>query len=67
MNSPVSTNDAGTIHKLLDEIENRVDQINKMQGIRDNTGPNAKPVHAGLYNIRGACKAIKEAVGSGKG
>ena len=64
MTSPVSSNDAVTIHRLLEEIKARVDQINNMEGIRNNTD---EPVHTDLYKIREACKGIKEKIGTGRG
>jgi hypothetical protein len=64
MSSPVSSNDAGIIHQLLKEIEERVDEINHMKGIRDNTD---EPVHSDLYKIRQACQGIRAKIGTGRG
>lgn len=64
MTSPVSSKDAGTIHELLREIEDRVNQINQMDGISDNTD---EPVHFDFLKIRQACQAIAQKIGTGKG
>ena len=62
MPSPVNTTDAATIHRLLREIEARADQINQMEGIKDNTD---EEVHTWLFKLRQACKEIGDRVGTG--
>lgn len=67
MSSPVSTGDADKIQKLVSEIEERVNEINRFNGIGNSTGTDAQPVHRELKNIRDACNGLKRAIGTGRG